>query len=86
MKILNSTAGCRRRSWASVAGTLIMLSITPNLRAVDDTPPAIPLQESADQSLEALLLYLADFEDDSGSWIDPMSLEPQDSKGAVSDE
>ena len=87
MKILNSIAGCLRPRWASLAGAIIvMLSPISDLKSADEMPPAITQQVDSAQTLESFLIYLAEFEDDRGEWMDPMSLEDNTDNAGASNE
>lgn len=88
MKTLNSIAGCRRPKWASLAGAVVvMLSPISNLKAADEMPPpAFTQGNDSTQAFESFLVYLAEFEDEKGEWMDPMLLEQDDINGGISNE
>jgi len=63
----------------------MMLGLIPNLSAADELPPTMSQHGDSSQAFEAFLFYLAEFEDENGDWVDPMSFELDDS-GKVSGE
>ena len=63
-----------------------MLSPISDLKAADEMPPAIRQQGDTAQTLESFLIYLAEFEDDKGEWMDPMSLEENTDNAGVPNE
>jgi len=88
MKTSNSTAGCQCPRWASLAGVIVvMLSPLSDIKAADELPPpAIRQQDNTARTLESFLVYLAEFEDEQGEWMDPMLLDLDDANGGIRNE
>lgn len=70
--------------WANSGWMLLsMLMLNPNIHAADELPPEMLTRDDESETLESFLYYLAEFEDDKGNWIDPITLESVDNNSEV---
>ena len=73
--------------WVKACGMFVIMSSLATEIAASELPPPVANEfgDSA-QTFESFLYYLAEFEDDQGNWVDPITLEPVDSDSEVRDE
>lgn len=84
MKTSNSIVGCQYMRWANSSWMLLsMLTLNPVIHAAEEMPPAMVTQDNQVEALESFLYYLAEFEDEQGNWVDPLTLESMDNSSEV---